>query len=133
MQNEEKQNPFANFTLSDDAVHLANAIYNTYVLEDDPELVISVDRLYAAFRYARAKESYDYINHLFTQLNEPIAVSDFEYRGTIYGWKILEFCKFTKPWQEADDYLELEINEMYLAAMGRFMDEPFLKLFRKDD
>ena len=133
MQNDDKQNPFANFQLSDDAAHLANALYNTYVLEDDPELEISVDRLYAAFRYARAPESYKYLIHLFMELNEPIAVSDFEYRGTIYGWKILEFCTFDKPWQEADDYIELQINEMYLAAMGRFMEEPFLKLFRKEE
>jgi hypothetical protein len=101
--NHETYNPFANFSLSDDAVRLANALYNTYVQEDDPFLEINVNRLCEIFGYrgyTHKREELQHIRDLFEELNEPIAVVDFQYGSRHYDWRALSFCSFEKPWKE---------------------------------
>ena len=122
-------NPFANMELSDDAVKLANVIYNTYVQEDYPYLEIKVNRLCEIFGfrgYTHSKEELDYIRGLFEELNEPIAVVDFKYGSKTYDWKALQFCSFETPWQDSDQTIEIVINEMYLAAVKEYMEKPFI-------
>lgn len=128
-------NPFANLELSDDAVKLANAIYNTYVQEDYPYLEIGVNRLCQIFGYTgytHSREDLDYIRGLFEELNEPIAVVDFKYGAKTYDWKALQFCSFEKPWQDADQTIEIVINEMYIAAVSEFMEDPFINVPKKE-
>lgn len=128
-------NPFANLELSDDAIKLANAIYNTYVQEDYPYLEIGVHRLCEIFGftgYTHSKDELDYIRGLFEELNEPIAVVDFKYGSKTYDWKALQFCAFEKPWQDEDKTIEIVINEMYIAAVGEYMEKPFINVPRKE-
>ena len=131
MMNDDTYNPFAHFSLSDDAVKLANAIYNTYVQEDYPYLEISVNRLCEIFGfggYAHRHQDLEYIRGLFEELNEPIAVVDFKYGSRLYDWKALTFCSFEKPWGDSDETIEIVINEMYIAAVQRYMEKPFINV-----
>jgi hypothetical protein len=128
-------NPFANLELSEDAVRLANAVYNTYVQEDYPYLEITVKRLCEIFGftgYTHRPEELDYIRGLFEELNEPIAVVDFKYGSRVYDWKALQFCSFEKPWRNEDTTIEIVINEMYVAAVREFMEKPFINVPPKE-
>lgn len=132
--NELVNNPFANFELSDDAVKLANALYNTYVQEDYPYLQVSVKRLCEIFGYSGytpGPEALAHIRTLFEELNEPIAVVNFKYGSRTYDWKVLSFCRFEKPWQEEDATIEIVIDEMYLAAVAAYMERPFIPVHKK--
>jgi len=134
MENNE-YNPFAHLDLSDDAVRLANAIYNTYVQENYPYLEVGVKRLCQIFGftgYTLAKADLDYVRGLFEELNEPIAVVDFKYGSKTYPWKALQFCAFEKPWKDEDENIEIVINEMYLAAVQEYMEKPFINVPRKE-
>lgn len=129
--NNDSYNPFAHFSLSDDAVRLANILYNTYVQDDDPFLEINVGRLCGIFGYhgyTHKKEELQYIRDLFEELNEPIAVVDFKYGSRRYDWKALSFCSFEKPWSDEDETIEIVINEMYIAAVKEFMEKPFINV-----
>jgi hypothetical protein len=135
MENNE-YNPFAKFSLSPDAVKLANALYNTYVQEDYPQLEISVKRLCELFGFhgfTPKPDDLDYIRGLFDELNEPIAVIDFKYRHKLYEWMAMQFCTFEKPWRNDDDTIEVLINEMYLEAVREYMEKPFIHVPPKDD
>jgi hypothetical protein len=129
--NNDTYNPFANFSLSDDALRLANVLYNTYVQEDDPFLEVNVNRLCEIFGYrgyTYKKEELQHIRDLFEELNEPIAVVDFKYGSRTYDWKALSFCSFEKPWKEGDETIEIVINEMYIAAVKEYMEKPFINV-----
>ncbi len=119
-------NPFIDFTLSKDAIKLANMIYNTYKQENDPYLVVSVQRLCAVFgfrHYTCSKKEKQILRDLFDELNEPIRVIDFKYKNRTYEWKSLQFCTFEKSWEDEDTSIELMLNEMYIAAMKEYLEE----------
>ena len=127
-------NPFANVALGPEAKRLANAIYNTYVLEKYPYIEISVKRLYQMFcsdYVANSKSEYGHLYRIFSELNEPVALIDFKYGSKVYPWKTVQFCDFEREWKPDDEYIEIHLNEMYLAAMKEYMEEPFLPLGSK--
>ena len=128
-------NPFANVALSPEAERLANALYNTYIQEKYPYIDIPVKRLYQMFckdYYTHSKSEFEHLLKLFHELNEPVALSNFKYGTKVYPWKAVQFCEFEKGWSIEDEYVEIHINEMYLAAMKEYMDKPFLPLGSKD-
>lgn len=132
---EETNNPFANVELSDNAKRLANAIYNTYIQEKYPYIEISVKRLYKMFgedHYTHSQEEFERLQSLFEELNEPVALTNFKYGSKTYPWVVVQFCEFEKEWEIGDETIDIQINEMYLAAMKEYMDEPFLPLGSKD-
>jgi len=124
-------NPFHTVELSSDAVKLANAVYNTYWQEKYPYLIVSVERLFELFGYSKessGKKERQFIRELFEELNEPIRVINFKYGIKVYDWEALQFCVFEKSWEDEDDFIELTINEMYIAVMKEYLEEPFLPL-----
>jgi len=125
-------NPFIDFKLSRDASKLANVLYNTYRQEDDASLVVSVHRLCEVFgfiHYTCSKEEKQYLRDLFDELNEPIRVIDFQYGNQHYDWEVLQFCAFEMPWGDEDEHIELIINEMYIAVMKAYLNEPFITTY----
>ncbi len=135
MFEDEVNNPFENLELSEAAKRLANALYNTYVQEHSPYIEVSVKRLYQMFgedHYSHSPAEFDRLVALFEELNEPIALTNFKYGSKNYEWVFLQFCEIEGDWTIADETVEITINEMYLAAMKEFMDDPFLPLGSKD-
>lgn len=119
-------------TLSDDAIKLANVLYNTYKQEDDAYLVISVRRLCEVFgftHYTCSKDEKQYLRDLFDELNEPIRVVDFQYGSKLYDWEALQFCTFEKPWRDEDKQIVLTLNEMFIAVMKAYLDDPFIATY----
>ena len=127
MENQAK-NPFANVDLSDEAIKLANAIYHTYLLDKYPYLHIPVQRLCAIFGLEFDKEATDRLREIFEELNEPIVVTDFQYGSKVHDWTVLQFCEFEKRWEEGDAYVDIYLEEMYVEAMKRFMEKPFVNV-----
>ena len=127
MENE-VQNPFATVDLSDEAIKLANAIYNTYLLDKYPYLHIPVERLCGMFGLGFSKESTDHLRKVFEELNEPIVVTDFQYGSKVHRWTVLQFCEFEKKWEDGDAYIDIYIEEMYIEAMKRFMEKPIVNI-----
>ena len=127
MENEAK-NPFENFELSDDAIKLANAIYNTYLLDKYPYLHIPVNRLCGMFGLDFSKASTDRLREIFEELNEPIVVTNFQYGSKVHDWTVLQFCEFEKNWEDGDAYIDIYLEEMYVEAIKRFMEKPFINI-----
>ncbi|MEA3374040.1 MAG: hypothetical protein U9Q62_10195 [Campylobacterota bacterium] len=128
-------NPFANVVLSPEAKRLANAIYNTYIQEKYPYIDIPVKRLYQMFctdSFTHSKSEFEHLLEIFEELNEPVALINFKYGSKTYDWKMIQFCEFESDWKPGDEYVEIQLNEMYIAAMKEYMDEPFLPLGSKD-
>jgi hypothetical protein len=135
MFEDEVNNPFDNFELSESAKRLANALYNTFVQEQSPYFEVSVKRLYQMFgadHYTHSKDEFERLVALFEELNEPIALTNFKYGSKTYEWIFLQFCEIENDWKIDDEMLDIHINEMYLAAMKEFMNDPFLPLGSKE-
>jgi hypothetical protein len=120
-------NTFISDLPSKDAIKLANAIYQTYMLEDDPSLSLSVIRLCEVFALTYSKETYLYFLKLFDELNEPVALKDFSYENRVYEWLVAEFCTFDSEWKFEDKHIQITVNEIYLSAMQSLMEEPFIE------
>ncbi len=125
-----RQYPFITALPSEAAIKLANAIYQTYMLDESSHIKISVKRLCEVFGRKHTPETISYFKSLFEELNEPVVITDFTYREHFYQWMILQFCSFEKFWHDKDAYCYIAINELYLAAMRELMDKPFI--FFKD-
>lgn len=135
MMDKRADNPFAHVKLSSEAKRLANAIYNTYVQEGYPYIDIPVKRLSQMFcpdHFTYSESDMAYLVGIFEELNEPIALTNFKYGSKTYQWKAVQFCEFEREWKLEDEYVEIHLNEMYLAAMKEYMDEPFLPIGSKE-
>ena len=113
---------------SDDAIHLGQALYNTYIQEDDIYLHIPVIKLCSVLNTECDAAGKKRIKAAFDSLNEPILMESIEYRGRTYQWKMLQFFSFEKPWNPEDTHIDIIISELYLHAMKHYVKEPFLDL-----
>jgi len=130
---EEKENSFIIELPNEDAIKLANAIYNTYIYEGkNPYLDLSVKRLCAMYKLQDTEEAHLFIKNVFEELNEPAVVENFKYLGKMIDWKVITFCEFEHVWRDEDAFIEVNVNEMYLAAMEKFMKDPYLP-FKKSE
>lgn len=114
--------------LSPECIKLATAIYNTYVAEGEPYLSIPQKHLCKLYGLSNSHETYMYLQELFAELNEPVLLEDFVFRGKMYKWETISFCSFDEEWKEGDEFLEITINELFLAVMKERMAEPFIPL-----
>lgn len=107
--------------LSKDALQLAQALYSTYLLSDrDPSIKTSVSKLCRLL----GNISQERLEEIFSELNEPIMVKDFTFRGKFFSRIVLQFCKYT---HDGEDLL-IELSESYLEAMKNYMLDPFLEI-----
>ncbi len=102
---------------SKDAIRLAQAIYNTYLQLDNPYLCIPITRLCLIFDAKCTKEFLRHLGKLFDELNEPIMAEHFNYKGKKYDWKVLKFCNVEQLKGDKGNYLDVEINEMFVEAV----------------
>lgn len=118
--------PFMSVLPGEDAIKLANAIYQTYVIEEDSHLTLNVARLCEVFGFRHTHETIAYFKMLFEELNEPVVVTDFHYNNHRYKWLVLTFCSFEAPWNDEDSHIYIALNEIFLQAMRELMAEPYI-------
>ena len=116
--------------LSDDAMKLAQSLYSTYILNNkEPSMCVSLKKLYHLFGLSDVDSSVGIIYEIFADLNEPVMVHDFDYRGKKYSTIVLTFCDYEKILKdELESCMRIEINEMYLYALKNYMLHPFLEI-----
>ena len=111
--------------LSEDALRLARAIYNTHI-ENGCYLDMSI-KLKCIFTLLNIQESIDSINYikaLFIELNEPICVKNFRYKHKTYSTHFVVFCTYSFT----DTSVELELSEEYLEVEAKYMLDAFLTI-----
>ncbi|MEA3523890.1 MAG: hypothetical protein U9R50_13080 [Campylobacterota bacterium] len=117
---------------SEDAIKLANAIYQTYLVEDNPYLTLSVARLCDIYALEHSKETISFFKELFEELNEPVVIENFTYEKKLYKWLAIEFCSFEEVWHDEDEFIDILLNEMFLAAMQKLMPKAFI-IFKEEE
>ena len=117
-------------TFSDDALKLAQSLYSTSTLNDKKTLMhVPLKKLYHLFGLSDSVSSSERILEIFADLNEPIMIHDFVYRGKKHPTIVLTFCEYEKIVKDdMECCMRIEINEMYLYALKHYMLHPFLEI-----
>jgi len=109
--------------ISDDALKLARAIYFTYLTnESDLYLEIKLVSIMKLLHLHSNKETIEEIHKLLRELNEPLAIKDFNFYGKFYPLRFVVFCKY----KINKDILEIELSEEFLYAEQKYMLDSFL-------
>ena len=109
--------------ISDDALKLARAIYFTYLTnESDLYLEIKLSSIMKLLHLHSNKETIEEIHKLLRELNEPLAIKDFNFYGKFYPLRFVVFCKY----KINKDILEIELSEEFLYAEQKYMLDSFL-------
>ena len=110
--------------LSEKALKLARAIYNTYITYDDMEMEIKFATFFKLLQLHPCKDSINDIQWLLEELNEPLAVKNFEFNGVTTQLKFIQFCNY----KINKDTLTIILNPQYLHAHINYMEDAFLGL-----
>ena len=110
----------------EEAVRLANNIYYTYLQEDTPHLYVSLERFGKLVGENEVDKTKARLIKLFEELNEPIAVEDFSFRGKNYKWKALHFFDYRFVVEDDKEFVDIEIDEMFIDVMARLEAEPYI-------
>ncbi len=115
--------------LSKESLKLAQSLYSTYIQSDKESLMsIPCSKLYHLFGLSDTPFSSSKLLEIFDDLNEPMMVHDFIYKGKKYPEIVLTFCEYEKVYKDGMNYLLIQLNEMYLEAMKNYMLHPFLEI-----
>ena len=110
--------------LSDKALRLARAVYNTYVTYDDMEMEIKFATFFKLLQLQPCKDSISDIQWLLEELNEPLAVKNFEYNGVTTQLKFIQFCNY----KINKETVTIKLSPEYTHAHMNYMEDAFLGL-----
>ena len=108
--------------LSENALKLARAIYNTYITYDDMEMEIKFETFFKLLLLQSCKDSIDDIQWLLEELNEPLAVKNFEYNGIKTQLKFIQFCNY----KINKETVTIKLSPEYMHAHMNYMEDAFL-------
>ena len=108
--------------ISENALRLARAVYNTYITYDHLDMEIKFQTFFKLLNLHPCKDSIDDIQNLLEELNEPLAVRNFEFRGETTQLKFIQFCCY----KIKKETIEINISEEYLHAQSEYMLDSFL-------
>ena len=108
--------------LSDNALKLARAIYNTYITYDDLDMEIKFETFFKLLNLHPCKDSIDDVQNLLEELNEPLAVRNFEFHGETTQLKFVQFCTYSIH----KETIEINLSEEYLHVQENYMLDSFL-------
>ncbi len=111
---------------SDAAVRLANDIYYTYLQAEGNCICISVDRLCEVFGDSEVMRVKICAARIFEELNEPIALENYKYRGEKIVWRSIHFFTYHFFSEDDHEYIHVEINELFLDVLEKLESEPFI-------
>ena len=108
--------------LSDDAIKLGRAIYNTFLDNGELEMRVEISKFFKIFKLPATHESLQYIKDLFIELTEPLVVKNFKFWNDLYPIRIVTFCLYTFE----DDYVNISLSEEFLEVEKNYMIDNFL-------
>lgn len=108
--------------ISEKALKLARAIYNTYITYDDYDMEIKFETFFKLLQLHPCKDSIDDIVNLLEELNEPLAVKNFEFEGQTIQLKFIQFCNYSI----GSDTITINIRPDYMHAHLNYMSDAFL-------
>ena len=108
--------------LSDKALKLARAIYNTYITYDNMEMEIKFATFFKLLQLQPCKDSINDVQWLLEELNEPLAVKNFEYNGVTTQLKFIQFCNY----KINKETLTIILSPEYMHAHMNYMKDAFL-------
>ena len=108
--------------LSEKALKLARAVYNTYITYDDMEMEIKFATFFKLLQLQPCKDSINDIQWLLEELNEPLLVKNFEFDGTTTQLKFIQFCNY----KINHDTVTIKLNPEYMHAHLNYMADAFL-------
>ncbi len=123
-----ENNFFTNISISNDAYKLVNAIYNTYNIEDEPYLEIKAKNIINLFPNKSVNESIFCIKKLFLEINEPVLIKNFDFKGKYIYWRALSFCNCHNYIEKESDTLKLDIDEMYIELLKNDKTQKILNI-----
>ncbi|RLA74033.1 MAG: hypothetical protein DRG78_21715 [Epsilonproteobacteria bacterium] len=109
--------------MDEKALKLARAVYNTYITYDNMEMEIKFTTFFKLLDLHPCKDSINDIIYLLEELNEPLAIKNFEFNGVTTQLKFIQFCnyKINKETVEitlSPDYMHAHLNYMLDAFLG---------------
>lgn len=117
-----KQNLLAE-PLSQNALKLARGIYNTYIaMDEDLSLEIKLQNIFKLLGLRPCKESVKDIQDLLEEINEPLAIRNFEFEGEAIQLKFVQFCTY----EIGEETIKIELSPEYLHAQSEYMLDSFL-------
>jgi hypothetical protein len=110
--------------LSDEALRVARAIYNTYLLKGkELHLQIKMQNMFTLLKLPANKSSLLHIIELLEELNEPLEVLNFTYNRNFYPRRFIFFCKY----EIIQDTIIIDISGEYIHAHDNYMSDTFLR------
>ena len=109
--------------LSEDALILARAIYNTYI-QDNKNLYmrIKLSKIEALLEIPVYLDTVRQVTQILEEINEPIGVKNFKFYAKEYPLRFLVFCSY----EFDNDEIEIYVSEEFLFAEEEYMIDNFL-------
>ncbi|QOY54321.1 hypothetical protein HUE87_10640 [Candidatus Sulfurimonas marisnigri] len=108
--------------LSDNALKLARGLYNTYITYDDLNMSIKFITFFKLLNLHPCTDSIRDIRNLLEELNEPLAVKNFEFHGKTTQLKFIQFCNY----EIGEETIQVRLSPEYLHAHDKYMLDTFL-------
>ena len=108
--------------VSERALKLARAIYHTYITYDDLDMEIKFQTFFKLLNLHPCSDSIKNIQDLLEELNEPMAVRNFEFLGETTQLKFIQFCTYNIH----KETIEINLSPEYLHAQSEYMLDSFL-------
>lgn len=109
--------------MSKNALTLARGIYNTYTaMGEELFLEIKIQNIFKLLNLHPCKDSIKDIQNLLEELNEPLAIRNFEYNGDMIQLKFVQFCSY----KIGEHTIKIELSPEYLHAQSEYMLDSFL-------
>ncbi len=116
-------------SINEDTKILAQSLYSTYITNvKNTYICANIDKFYRLFGLEDNAASLKKIVAIFVDLTEPIMIDNFEFRNKKYKNIILSFCTFDFIQKSGVQLIEIQINEMYLEALKRYILNPYLEV-----
>ncbi len=109
--------------LSLNAIKLARGIYNTHLaMDEELSLEIKLQNIFKLLNLHPCKDSIKDIQDLLEEINEPLAVRNFEFEGETIQLKFVQFCTY----EIGEETIKIELSPEYLHAQSEYMLDSFL-------
>ncbi|MCD6433689.1 MAG: hypothetical protein J7L21_06570 [Sulfurimonas sp.] len=106
-----------------DALKLARAIYFTHLTDgNNLYLEVKLTSVRTLLHLHSNKETVEKVESLLRELNEPLAVKEFDFFGKTYPMRFVTFCKYNIN----KNIVEVELGEEFLHAENFYMLDSFL-------
>lgn len=109
--------------LSPKALKFARGVYNTYISHDEElSLEIKMSTIFKLLDLHPCVDSINDVRDILEELNEPLAVRNFEFNGEKIQLKFVQFCCY----KIEKESVKLELSPEYIYVQRYYMLDSFL-------